>query len=106
MRTIILVVLALFSLSAFGYKTGVHSCKNANPALPDNVYDIKDLNVDGSTLPFVQLTRHHLDRESGEIYTSTIKGIATVSSVKTSEYLSVNQVRLEFVNDKFINCKE
>jgi hypothetical protein len=103
MKSIMILATLLMSLSAFGYENKEYRCKNANPDLPDNVYNISDSGAHG--LPYVEVTRYYMssDNVRQEVH---VRGIASISDVGNSEILGVNQLRLEFIDSELVGCKQ
>jgi hypothetical protein len=107
----ILVLLTLgLSASAMAYQTGTYTCKNREKTLPPDVYKITDKDIDGTTVPYVEITRHFLadatDPGSAQ-RTSSVRGLATVSSInENTEFLMLGNLRLEFDNGQLFGCEQ
>jgi hypothetical protein len=107
----ILTLIALLSSTpGLAYKDGTFTCKNGDPAMPDNTYSIQSVTVPGTsdTLPYVTATRYF--RGPGEqpsVRPVVIRGLAVVSDSGTpaNTVLSLNQLRLEFSGDEMTNCR-
>lgn len=106
MKAILVAILSFASINAFGFENKTYSCKNSNPDLPDSTYTISTLSVDGVALPYLQASRFHKNAQTNLAEEITVKGIASVSTIGSSEILSINQFRLEFINGELVNCKQ
>lgn len=107
----ILALLAFgLSTSAMAYQTGTYTCKNSEKTLEPDVYKITDKDIDGVTVPFVEVTRHFLSDSTdpnSPARTSTVRGLATVSSINdNTEFLMVGNLRLEFDNGQLFGCQQ
>lgn len=111
MMKLALVLLAvLVSVPALAYKDGVYACKNGDTRLPDNTYKFETVNLGGISLPVVDINRYYR-QETGNPNSAmqrvNVKGVATLTSTEAG-YTTVmlNNVRLEFKGDEFLNCKK
>lgn len=98
----------LFSASnALAYPTGTISCRNLE-GLPNNTYKIQDIDVNGVTLPYVEVTRYYKggDANAPTIEEAKIVGIATFSKGRGTENLMLAALRLEFVNGVLSGCRQ
>ena len=111
MMKLVLVLLAVFvSVPALAYREGTYACKNSDITLPDNTYKFETVNIGGVSLPVLEIKRYSR-ADSGNVNSPIqqigIKGLAlVVTSANGIETISVNNIRLEFKGDEFLNCKK
>lgn len=103
MKTIALIGLLMASLSSFAYEDGTYSCKNTNPDVPDNTYTITTTAIAGVQVPVLDIKRYFKSEDG--INEITIKGVAMVSRSKNTELIFLNNIHLEFVDNKIQNCR-
>lgn len=104
MKTILSLALILACSQAWSFENREYRCKNGNPNLQDNIYQISASDIGGANLPYVHITRHYLDT-AGESIEVNIRGIATVATRGNVETLSLNQINLEFIDGKLTGCR-
>ncbi len=102
LRILTLAVL-LATPSAYAYDAGTFTCPGKGQ-LPPNVYLIKKLELGGVTLPYLEVTRHFLSNGSGEPQTSTMKGIATETSLRGKTTLILEALTLELTEGNLRGC--
>jgi hypothetical protein len=109
MKLLTLALVIGFSFSAFAYKDGTYTCKNA-VGIPDNVYKIKTVTLieGGIQIPYLELTRHmhkSLTDPNSPVIEIRNRGFATVVTTPDSEVLYLGGLHFEFVGDSLQNCK-
>lgn len=99
-------VLTMASSVAMAYPTGTIQCPNRE-GLPNNVYKIQNLRVDGVEIPHVEITRFYKGGTENAPAVEEVKivGLASYAKSGRSELLTVAAVRLEFEGDQLIGCR-
>lgn len=105
MKKLILAVIALSSISLFAYEEGEYSCRNGNSELPNNTYTLANTTIGGLVLPVMTVNRYY-KADDGSTQHISVKGLANVTVTSSSEIVSLNAIRLEFVDNKLQNCRE
>jgi hypothetical protein len=105
MKFLLLALVALTPPAFATYQDGTYNCKNPAKDLPDNIFRIQTTNVNGLSLPTVEVTRYYKKGEGMD--TVSIKGLASLHSTSSTNttLIRVGSLVLEFVNGEFINCK-
>ncbi|NCN40768.1 hypothetical protein GW916_05905 [bacterium] len=106
MKFLMLVAAMSLSVSSFAYTDGEIFCKNGNPDLPNTSYKVSTSNLGGVDLPVLVITKYYLSSETGQVDTAVIKGVPAYSTSGGKEYMSLNQFRLQFEDDKLVNCTD
>lgn len=104
---IALGALLLAPAFAHAYPTGSFSCLNQE-GLPNNRYEIRNIDVGGVTLPYVEIVRYYKGTGSNPpaVNEVQIKGFAVHSVSARAEYLMVAAVHLEFENGRLLGCRQ
>lgn len=110
MKISMTILMAMFiSLQAMAYKEGVYSCKNGDARLPDNTYKFETVRIGSASLPYLEINRHYRasSDENAVAQEVVIRGLAAVTEngEGISTY-SLNNIRLEFKGEDFLNCKK
>jgi hypothetical protein len=104
MKTILIALMALtFSSYGYAYQPGFYKCANPVKGLPDNIYNIQTLKIDGLSLPYVEVTRTMKLNPTGSFETK-IQGIATLFVTDGIETLKIAAVEILLVDGKMENC--
>lgn len=105
----VLASLCAITGPALAYQPGTYNCKNL-PGLPANVYEIRNLTIDGVEIPHVSNTRYHwttANDGSQIVSESQIKGVAGYIRLSDgTENLLLGALRLEFKDNEFLNCQK
>jgi hypothetical protein len=108
MKFCFMFLVAILGASAMAYNPGTYTCKNSDAALPPDTTKITDVDMAGTTLPVVEVTKHYredMGNPKSQMVTTVIKGIAAVSASGTTEVFMVgNGMRFEFDNNVLFGC--
>lgn len=107
MRNVLLASVVLLGASAAtAFPTGTIQCLNRE-GLPNNVYKIQNLDVDGVAIPHVEITRYYKGGTEAAPTVDEVKimGLASYAKSGRTELLTVAAVRLEFEGDQLVGCR-
>lgn len=107
MKVILLVAMILAATPAARAEVteGTFRCANA-AGLPDNVYSVRNMRLDGVNVPYVEINRFYRGSPGNQVEEVKIRGFAAVSEAAGSVTLMLAAVRLEFESGKLTGCKQ
>ena len=107
-KIIISGLVSMMSTTAFAFDIGSYACKNG-AGVPDDIYKVRVITIQGEELPFIEATRHFRSDRSdpnSAIKIANIKGIASLVVSDDMTAMTIGAIRLEFVNGKLGTCQK